>query len=71
MPLGGIDVHLMGKKVYPKFQNFSLLVCDFNAVPSTKLSCFSFLAMSSYLFIIKYELPEVIKAFMGLEENTG
>lgn len=28
-------------------------------------------AMSSYLFIIKYELPEVIKAFMGLEENTG
>lgn len=29
------------------------------------------LAMSTYLFIIKYELPEVIKAFMGLEENTG
>nr|XP_017521709.2 sodium-coupled neutral amino acid transporter 4 isoform X1 [Manis javanica] len=28
-------------------------------------------AMSSYLFIIKYELPEVIRAFMGLEENTG
>lgn len=27
--------------------------------------------MSSYLFIIKYELPEVIRAFMGLEENTG
>nr|XP_006202948.1 sodium-coupled neutral amino acid transporter 4 isoform X1 [Vicugna pacos]XP_031538931.1 sodium-coupled neutral amino acid transporter 4 isoform X1 [Vicugna pacos]XP_031538932.1 sodium-coupled neutral amino acid transporter 4 isoform X1 [Vicugna pacos] len=28
-------------------------------------------AMSSYLFIIKYELPELIRAFMGLEENTG
>ncbi|XP_073689055.1 sodium-coupled neutral amino acid transporter 4-like [Garra rufa] len=28
-------------------------------------------AMSSYLFIVKYELPEVIKAFLGLEENTG
>ncbi|XP_072510338.1 sodium-coupled neutral amino acid transporter 4 isoform X1 [Notamacropus eugenii] len=28
-------------------------------------------AMSSYLFIIKYELPEVIRTFMGLEENTG
>ncbi|XP_007517258.1 sodium-coupled neutral amino acid transporter 4 [Erinaceus europaeus] len=28
-------------------------------------------AMSSYLFIIKYELPEVIRALMGLEENTG
>ncbi|XP_041873839.1 sodium-coupled neutral amino acid transporter 4 isoform X2 [Corvus kubaryi] len=28
-------------------------------------------AMSSYLFIIKYELPEVIKAFMKLEENSG
>ncbi|MGH0125196.1 UNVERIFIED_CONTAM: hypothetical protein FKN15_029535 [Acipenser sinensis] len=28
-------------------------------------------AMSSYLFIVKYELPEVIRAFMGLEENTG
>ncbi|XP_058512000.1 sodium-coupled neutral amino acid transporter 4 isoform X2 [Ochotona princeps] len=28
-------------------------------------------AMSSYLFIIKYELPEVIQVFLGLEENTG
>ncbi|XP_004711491.1 sodium-coupled neutral amino acid transporter 4 [Echinops telfairi] len=28
-------------------------------------------AMSSYLFIIKYELPEVIRTFMGLEENAG
>ncbi|XP_077399620.1 sodium-coupled neutral amino acid transporter 4 [Vanacampus margaritifer] len=28
-------------------------------------------AMSSYLFIVKYELPEVIRAFMGLEEITG
>ncbi|KAM6895339.1 sodium-coupled neutral amino acid transporter 4 [Xenentodon cancila] len=28
-------------------------------------------AMSSYLFIVKYELPEVIRAFLGLEENTG
>nr|XP_051706969.1 sodium-coupled neutral amino acid transporter 4 isoform X2 [Oryctolagus cuniculus] len=28
-------------------------------------------AMSSYLFIIKYELPEVIRTFMGLEENSG
>ncbi|TRY68175.1 hypothetical protein DNTS_016562 [Danionella cerebrum] len=28
-------------------------------------------AMSSYLFIVKYELPEVIRAFMGLEENSG
>ncbi|KAH0616630.1 hypothetical protein JD844_027890 [Phrynosoma platyrhinos] len=28
-------------------------------------------AMSSYLFIIKYELPEVIRAFLGLEENSG
>ncbi|XP_051976826.1 LOW QUALITY PROTEIN: sodium-coupled neutral amino acid transporter 4-like [Xyrauchen texanus] len=28
-------------------------------------------AMSSYLFIVKYELPEVIKAFLGLEENSG
>uniref|UniRef100_A0A665V9D8 Sodium-coupled neutral amino acid transporter 4-like n=1 Tax=Echeneis naucrates TaxID=173247 RepID=A0A665V9D8_ECHNA len=28
-------------------------------------------AMSSYLFIVKYELPEVIRAFLGLEEITG
>ncbi|XP_060633545.2 sodium-coupled neutral amino acid transporter 4 [Anolis sagrei] len=28
-------------------------------------------AMSSYLFIIKYELPEVIRTFLGLEENSG
>uniref|UniRef100_A0A8C2AE46 Solute carrier family 38 member 4 n=1 Tax=Cyprinus carpio TaxID=7962 RepID=A0A8C2AE46_CYPCA len=28
-------------------------------------------AMSSYLFIVKYELPEVIRAFLGLEENSG
>ncbi|XP_073476066.1 sodium-coupled neutral amino acid transporter 4 [Aquarana catesbeiana] len=28
-------------------------------------------AMSSYLFIVKYELPEVIKTFMRLEENSG
>ncbi|NXQ24343.1 S38A4 protein, partial [Alaudala cheleensis] len=28
-------------------------------------------AMSSYLFIIKYELPEVIRAFMKLEEDSG
>lgn len=28
-------------------------------------------AMSSYLFIIKYELPEVIRSFMGLQESSG
>ncbi|KAM9328009.1 sodium-coupled neutral amino acid transporter 4 isoform 2-T2 [Pholidichthys leucotaenia] len=28
-------------------------------------------AMSSYLFIVKYELPEVIRAFLGLEVNSG
>ncbi|XP_048865513.1 sodium-coupled neutral amino acid transporter 4 [Brienomyrus brachyistius] len=28
-------------------------------------------AISSYLFIVKYELPEVIRAFMGMEETTG
>ncbi|XP_046873707.1 sodium-coupled neutral amino acid transporter 4 [Hypomesus transpacificus] len=28
-------------------------------------------AMSSYLFIVKYELPEVIRAFMQLEESSG
>ncbi|XP_034984182.2 sodium-coupled neutral amino acid transporter 4 [Zootoca vivipara] len=28
-------------------------------------------AMSSYLFIIKYELPEVLRAFLGLEETSG
>ncbi|KAG1932563.1 sodium-coupled neutral amino acid transporter [Pimephales promelas] len=28
-------------------------------------------AMSSYLFIVKYELPEVIRAFLGLEESSG
>nr|XP_060633547.1 sodium-coupled neutral amino acid symporter 2 [Anolis sagrei ordinatus] len=28
-------------------------------------------AMSSYLYIVKYELPLVIKAFMNIEENTG
>ncbi|KYO47675.1 sodium-coupled neutral amino acid symporter 2 [Alligator mississippiensis] len=28
-------------------------------------------AMSSYLFIVKYELPLVIKAFMNIEESTG
>lgn len=27
--------------------------------------------MSSYLFIVKYELPEVIRAFLHLEENSG
>lgn len=33
--------------------------------------CLFFSAMSSYLFIIKYELPEVIRAFMKLEESSG
>uniref|UniRef100_A0A8C9LE41 Sodium-coupled neutral amino acid symporter 2 n=1 Tax=Pavo cristatus TaxID=9049 RepID=A0A8C9LE41_PAVCR len=28
-------------------------------------------AMSSYLFIVKYELPLVIKTFMNIEANTG
>lgn len=28
-------------------------------------------AMSSYLFIVKYELPEVIRAFLELEEISG
>uniref|UniRef100_A0A8C6UEM0 Solute carrier family 38 member 4 n=1 Tax=Neogobius melanostomus TaxID=47308 RepID=A0A8C6UEM0_9GOBI len=28
-------------------------------------------AMSSYLFIVKYELPEVIRAFLGLEVSSG
>ncbi|KAK9525487.1 hypothetical protein VZT92_016186 [Zoarces viviparus] len=28
-------------------------------------------AISSYLFIVKYELPEVIRAFLGLEEISG
>ncbi|CAJ1054239.1 sodium-coupled neutral amino acid transporter 4 [Xyrichtys novacula] len=28
-------------------------------------------AMSSYLFIVKYELPEVIRAFLGLEKISG
>uniref|UniRef100_A0AAY4D9A3 Amino acid transporter transmembrane domain-containing protein n=1 Tax=Denticeps clupeoides TaxID=299321 RepID=A0AAY4D9A3_9TELE len=28
-------------------------------------------AMSSYLFIVKYELPEVIRAFLGLEQSSG
>ncbi|KAK7150106.1 hypothetical protein R3I94_009422 [Phoxinus phoxinus] len=28
-------------------------------------------AMSSYLFIVKYELPEVIRAFLKLEESSG
>ncbi|XP_006126540.1 sodium-coupled neutral amino acid symporter 2 isoform X2 [Pelodiscus sinensis] len=28
-------------------------------------------AMSSYLYIVKYELPLVIKAFMNIEDNTG
>ncbi|XP_072408037.1 sodium-coupled neutral amino acid transporter 4-like [Chiloscyllium punctatum] len=28
-------------------------------------------AMSSYLFIVKYELPEVIRSFMGIEDING
>ncbi|KAI1883809.1 hypothetical protein AGOR_G00235570 [Albula goreensis] len=28
-------------------------------------------AMSSYLYIVKYELPIVIQAFLGVEKNTG
>lgn len=28
-------------------------------------------AMSSYLFIVKYELPLVIQAFLGLQNNSG
>ncbi|XP_078531490.1 sodium-coupled neutral amino acid transporter 4 [Lissotriton helveticus] len=28
-------------------------------------------AMSSYLFIVKYELPEVLRTFLRLEENSG
>ncbi|XP_035534917.1 sodium-coupled neutral amino acid transporter 4-like [Morone saxatilis] len=28
-------------------------------------------AMSSYLFIVKYELPEVIRSFLALEESSG
>lgn len=36
-------------------------------------NCVSFhpAAMSSYLFIVKYELPEVIRAFLALEESSG
>lgn len=34
--------------------------------------CFGFFsAMSSYLFIVKSELPLVIQAFFGKQENTG
>lgn len=32
---------------------------------------FEFLAMSSYLFIVKSELPLVIQAFLSKSENTG
>ncbi|MGH0137308.1 UNVERIFIED_CONTAM: hypothetical protein FKN15_069944 [Acipenser sinensis] len=28
-------------------------------------------SMSSYLYIVKYELPIVIQAFLGMKENTG
>ncbi|XP_032361648.1 sodium-coupled neutral amino acid transporter 4 [Etheostoma spectabile] len=28
-------------------------------------------AMSSYLFIVKYELPEVLRAFLGVDEISG
>jgi len=43
------------------------------SVSSTKLMYLSvFLsAMSSYLFIVKYELPLVIQAFLGLQHSSG
>lgn len=34
-------------------------------------SFFDLLAMSSYLFIVKSELPLVIQAFLSKSENTG
>lgn len=37
---------------------------------NTEFSC-RLAAMSSYLFIVKYELPEVIRTFMHLEESSG
>lgn len=37
----------------------------------SSLFWFDLAAMSSYLFIVKYELPEVIKAFLRLEEDSG
>ncbi|ETE65240.1 Sodium-coupled neutral amino acid transporter 4, partial [Ophiophagus hannah] len=49
----------------------SLTMQNIGVSYSTKITCLSFTAMSSYLFIIKYELPEVIRAFLGLEENSG
>uniref|UniRef100_A0A6I8SJW4 Solute carrier family 38 member 5 n=1 Tax=Xenopus tropicalis TaxID=8364 RepID=A0A6I8SJW4_XENTR len=35
------------------------------------LKCSGVVAMSSYLYIIKYELPLVIQTFMGLTSNSG
>ncbi|XP_078075839.1 sodium-coupled neutral amino acid symporter 2 [Mustelus asterias] len=38
---------------------------------SISITMQNFGATSSYLYIVKYELPIVIQAFLGLEENTG
>ncbi|KPP58415.1 sodium-coupled neutral amino acid transporter 4-like, partial [Scleropages formosus] len=44
--------------------------CSLHCV-STLPFCCDITAISSYLFIIKYELPEVIRSFTHLEENSS
>uniref|UniRef100_A0A8D0AKR1 Solute carrier family 38 member 4 n=1 Tax=Sander lucioperca TaxID=283035 RepID=A0A8D0AKR1_SANLU len=48
-----------------------LLLDTFTLLCLTEVSLSCPAAMSSYLFIVKYELPEVIRAFLGLDEISG
>lgn len=63
-----ITIHNIGGK--------SLIIFCIHNVILNNISCKQgkypvFSAMSSYLFIVKSELPLVIQAFLGKHDNTG
>uniref|UniRef100_A0A8D0GUI4 Solute carrier family 38 member 4 n=1 Tax=Sphenodon punctatus TaxID=8508 RepID=A0A8D0GUI4_SPHPU len=59
---GSLIYEKLGEKAFGWPGKFSAFIC---------ITMQNIGAMSSYLFIIKYELPEVIRAFLKIEENSG
>ncbi|KYO47676.1 sodium-coupled neutral amino acid transporter 4 [Alligator mississippiensis] len=59
---GSIIYEKLGEKAF----GWPGKICTFISITMQNIG-----AMSSYLFIIKYELPEVIRTFLQLEENSG